>query len=119
MPLRKRGKVAVKGKGNMVTYWVGESSHVRMVPKFRAQSMVNFAGDIVTPSRILTSPPISVNRLATNPLSKHGFKTMGLHVSRNQESKEEAESPKTLTSKPKQKVPRIKRSLRGLVHGEA
>ena len=47
MPLRKRGKVAVKGKGNMVTYWVGESSPVRMVPKFNTQPMVNFAGDIV------------------------------------------------------------------------
>ena len=26
LPLRKRGKVAVKGKGNMVTYWVGKFS---------------------------------------------------------------------------------------------
>ncbi|CAJ1941384.1 unnamed protein product [Cylindrotheca closterium] len=26
MPLLRRGKVAVKGKGNMVTYWVGNSS---------------------------------------------------------------------------------------------
>jgi len=25
-PMRKRGKVAVKGKGNMVTYWVGENT---------------------------------------------------------------------------------------------
>lgn len=26
-PLRKRGKVAVKGKGHMTTYWVGEDLH--------------------------------------------------------------------------------------------
>ena len=89
MPLRKRGKVAVKGKGNMVTFWVGESPPVKMFPKFNAQPMVNFAGDIVT------SPPMSVekevNRSAMNPLPKHGLKAMGFQVSRKNESDEELE----------------------------
>merc|ERR1711935_538719 len=33
VPVRKRGKVTVKGKGNMVTYWVGVPNHGRLRKK--------------------------------------------------------------------------------------
>ncbi|CAJ1957939.1 unnamed protein product [Cylindrotheca closterium] len=112
MPLRKRGKVAVKGKGNMVTYWVGESAPVRTAPKFNTQPMVNFAGDIVAP------PPMpvenQVSRSAMKPVQKHGIKAM-FRSSRQYDSKEEiephSESPVEESPHPEYHAIRIGRSL--------
>ena len=45
LPLLKRGKVAVKGKGTMVTYWVGDSSNSQVTPAGsfdEPQPVVNF-----------------------------------------------------------------------------
>ncbi|CAJ1940808.1 unnamed protein product [Cylindrotheca closterium] len=92
LPLRRRGKVAVKGKGNMVTYWVGERPSARRTPNFKGQPMVNFAGDIVTPSPIpgsLLTPSPRLGRFATNALD--------LETSRTQDSKKEIETPPEAT----------------------
>eukprot|EP00526_Cylindrotheca_closterium_P014224 CAMPEP_0113653674 /NCGR_PEP_ID=MMETSP0017_2-20120614/28719_1 /TAXON_ID=2856 /ORGANISM="Cylindrotheca closterium" /LENGTH=345 /DNA_ID=CAMNT_0000566711 /DNA_START=182 /DNA_END=1219 /DNA_ORIENTATION=+ /assembly_acc=CAM_ASM_000147 len=105
LPLRKRGKVAVKGKGNMVTFWVGENSAARMVPKSNAQPMVNFAaGDIVSPRPM----PVENHgkRSAMNALPKHGLQALGFHVSKKHESKEELEPQPEEPPKPTQPAPR-------------
>ncbi|CAJ1957993.1 unnamed protein product [Cylindrotheca closterium] len=74
LPLKKRGKVAVKGKGNMVTYWVGNSSDP---PKTSGQHapgafddprpVVNFHAEphILTPSSPRAN--VSVYRNAITP----------------------------------------------------
>ncbi|CAJ1941386.1 unnamed protein product [Cylindrotheca closterium] len=78
LPLKKRGKVAVKGKGNMVTYWVGNSSDP---PKTSGQHapgafddsrpVVNFNEKL----QILTSPApmakFSILRNAITPPTRY------------------------------------------------
>eukprot|EP00980_Cylindrotheca_fusiformis_P024899 scaffold12685_cov118-Cylindrotheca_fusiformis.AAC.2 len=56
-PVRRRGKVSVKGKGNMTTYWVGESlRHDSTTEIFDEKPMVGFHEETnlstISPSRI-------------------------------------------------------------------
>jgi hypothetical protein len=43
IPLLKRGKVGIKGKGEMVTYWVGNGSTSSHKPEHGAKHHVEFS----------------------------------------------------------------------------
>eukprot|EP00980_Cylindrotheca_fusiformis_P000864 scaffold227_cov97-Cylindrotheca_fusiformis.AAC.2 len=65
-PLRKRGKVAVKGKGTMTTYWVGNTSSTREVVQgeggFDEKPVVGFkTPPPKLPKKVRGRPPIMID----------------------------------------------------------
>eukprot|EP00980_Cylindrotheca_fusiformis_P012393 scaffold3043_cov121-Cylindrotheca_fusiformis.AAC.9 len=75
LPLRKRGKVAVKGKGSMTTFWVGkitvdQSNSVSMVRTFDRQSIVGFQETLEG-----GEPPTNTARVAMDGSLTPGWKS--------------------------------------------
>ena len=78
LPLTKRGKVAVKGKGNMITFWVGAGDHKSTVPTSsfdEPRPVVNFSD---APQVFLSPVPVRANPARTTmagysggPVKKH------------------------------------------------
>eukprot|EP00980_Cylindrotheca_fusiformis_P014255 scaffold3774_cov126-Cylindrotheca_fusiformis.AAC.5 len=101
LPLRKRGKVAVKGKGSMITFWVGKTSvdhqsnsNSSMVRPFDRQPVVGFQENAPYSSmgrsqtRRGGEPPINTARVAMDGSLKPGWKSQSSEMKPSTKSKE-------------------------------
>ncbi|CAJ1957895.1 unnamed protein product [Cylindrotheca closterium] len=84
LPLFKRGKVAVKGKGSMVTHWVGKGENAPVVAGHfdEPRPLVNFDEK----PQIMTSPPPNASKVFRSPAvvtSKHHDEIAMNHPSRH------------------------------------
>jgi hypothetical protein len=108
-PLRKRGKVAVKGKGNMTTFWVGGATQ-----KDEADKPTSMAYD-EQPDVAFEDTPPSPQPYKSKPKSVHAGRPTRMNVNGALESLHPVK-PKTTPKRPKEKLekPKTKDYVRSL-----